>query len=496
MVKSSALVSGLYALGMLIGFLRDMTLVREIGTGGATDAFLIAVFLPDALRMTIASGVIAAAFLPLWATLAASDRPRMAASATLGLLAATLGIALSLRLLAPILMTVLGPGLTEAGRETAIACFDMMVWAIPALSIYGLLGAIHNNAHRFVLPAAGSVIYNGVAIAYLLAAGRDSSVEGLSLANCAATLSMVALLVPGAWRCGWRPLCNGAKVRDFTLLARRLGPLLLSASAGHAAVLLERALGSLIGEGTVTLINLARKIVSLPIAAVNSLAQVVLPRFVHAHVSRASAALRRELWLSLGIGTLLTWPASLTLALWAPAMSTLVLPSGSEDQRQTLGRLFAAFAFSVVPACWNILLARGYYAQDDMVTPTRFELIGMAVHLGGLLVMFRLFGVWAVPAAVFGAALVTTTLLQRNSPLRADTALCAKASAALAAASGLLYAVAALFEPRGTAWSQFGFAAAFLAALTGAGATALWFVRSRSGELRPLPLAPQAAEPP
>jgi peptidoglycan biosynthesis protein MviN/MurJ (putative lipid II flippase) len=495
MIKSSTLVSGFYAVGMLLGFLRDMILVRVVGTGETTDAFLVAVFLSDALRTTVAAGVLAAAFLPLWVASPAEERGRIAASATLGLLGTTIAIAIALQLAAPVLISVLGPGLAPSGRATALACFDVLVWAIPALSVYGLLGAIQNGGHRFMLPAAGSVIYNGGAIVYLGVMRHDSSVTGLSHANLLATIVMAAILMPGAWRCGWRPFSRATAWRDFSMLAGRLLPLLASAFAGHAAVVIERALASLLGEGMVTLVNLARKFVSLPIAAVNSFSQVALPALVRAHFRQGGDALRRQLWLSLGVGTLLTWPASMTFALWAPSLSAFLLASSGDEQRQMLAWLIGAFALSVVPASWNILLARGYYAQDDMVTPTKIELVGMGVHLCGLALLYRLFGVWAVPAAVFAGAFVTTVLLARWSPLRADLAGGTKAVAALAAASALIYLVTALLAPTGATWTQLGLAVVFLGGLTGAGVAALWLLGGRH-DFRSLTVLERAVEPP
>ncbi|EVT88681.1 hypothetical protein Z046_14995 [Pseudomonas aeruginosa VRFPA09] len=48
-------------LGLCLGFAREWLLVASWGAGERSDAFLIALFLPEALRMSLAGGVLSAA---------------------------------------------------------------------------------------------------------------------------------------------------------------------------------------------------------------------------------------------------------------------------------------------------------------------------------------------------------------------------------------------------------------------------------------------------
>ncbi|MCD5364601.1 hypothetical protein LQT98_23290, partial [Chromobacterium aquaticum] len=52
--------------GLLAGFAREWLLVAAWGAGGRSDAFLVAMFLPEALRTLLAGGLLSAALLPLW----------------------------------------------------------------------------------------------------------------------------------------------------------------------------------------------------------------------------------------------------------------------------------------------------------------------------------------------------------------------------------------------------------------------------------------------
>ncbi|MGL4603996.1 MAG: hypothetical protein ACRCU9_07605, partial [Iodobacter sp.] len=52
--------------GLVFGFARDWLLVADWGAGARTDAYLVALFLPEALRSMLAGGLLSAAALPLW----------------------------------------------------------------------------------------------------------------------------------------------------------------------------------------------------------------------------------------------------------------------------------------------------------------------------------------------------------------------------------------------------------------------------------------------
>ena len=52
--------------GLAAGFAREWLLVAAWGAGAQSDAFLVSMFLPEALRMALAAGLLSAAALPLY----------------------------------------------------------------------------------------------------------------------------------------------------------------------------------------------------------------------------------------------------------------------------------------------------------------------------------------------------------------------------------------------------------------------------------------------
>ena len=57
-------IGGLTALSRVLGFIRDIVFAAFLGAGGAADAFLVALKLPNMFRRLSAEGAMTNAFLP------------------------------------------------------------------------------------------------------------------------------------------------------------------------------------------------------------------------------------------------------------------------------------------------------------------------------------------------------------------------------------------------------------------------------------------------
>jgi peptidoglycan biosynthesis protein MviN/MurJ (putative lipid II flippase) len=195
-------------------------------------------------------------------------------------------------------------------------------------------------------------------------------------------------------------------------LLKRIGPLLSSSLASQGLALLERVVASLLGEGAVTWVNLARKLINLPLIALMSLNQVLLGLMSGSQGDQRMALLRK----GLATATLLTVPAIAGLIGAAGALVTLLLPSQASDS--PLPGLLAWFAVPLMFGAWNALLARYAYAAGDTRLPLECELYGSlfnALLLAVLPVFFGLIGI--AMAAVFGATLTGLLLMRRQALL-------------------------------------------------------------------------------
>ncbi|XMB52183.1 lipid II flippase MurJ [Pseudomonas fluorescens] len=397
--------------GLVAGFAREWLLVAAWGAGSRSDGFLVAVFLPEALRMTLAAGLLAAAALPLYQQRDPQRQQAWLASLSPRLLGVGLALFALLALGAPLWVRLIGPGLDAAAHAQAAANLRWLAACAPGLVMHALFSIPLQARQRFVLPGLGSLLFNLPPVLYLFIRGSSSDSAELAMSFFAGSVLMCLPLLAPVWSFGWRPWqVSGDPLAGRELLGR-IGPLLASNVASQGLALLERLIASFLGEGAVTWVNLARKLINLPLIALMSLNQVLLGMMSGEQGQQRLALLRR----GLDAATLLSLPAAFGLIGASPTLIHLLMPAQSADG--PLPALLAWFATPLVFGAWNAMLARYAYASGDTRLPLNCELLGSLVNAALLVVLPYCFGLPGIALAALGGVVVTNLLLMHRQQL-------------------------------------------------------------------------------
>ena len=397
--------------GLVAGFAREWLLVAAWGAGSRSDGFLVAVFLPEALRMTLAAGLLAAAALPLYQQRDPQRQQAWLASLSPRLLGVGLALFALLALGAPLWVRLIGPGLDAAAHAQAAANLRWLAACAPGLVMHALFSIPLQARQRFVLPGLGSLLFNLPPVLYLFIRGSSSDSTELAMSFFAGRVLMCLPLLAPVWSFGWRPWqVSGDPLAGRELLGR-IGPLLASNAASQGLALLERLIASFLGEGAVTWVNLARKLINLPLIALMSLNQVLLGMMSGEQGQQRLALLRR----GLDAATLLSLPAAFGLIGASPTLIHLLMPAQSADG--PLPALLAWFATPLVFGAWNAMLARYAYASGDTRLPLNCELLGSLVNAALLVVLPYCFGLPGIALAALGGVVVTNLLLMHRQQL-------------------------------------------------------------------------------
>jgi len=400
-------------MGLALGFARELLLIRNLGTGSATDAFLVALFIPDALRTILASGLLQSVGLPQWQ--ARREKPGWrdwSGSQSVQLLVLALLLALLLSLGAQWMVHAVGPGLEARAIDTAAQTMRIMAWAVPGMVINSWLNTYWQAAEKFAWPAACMALLN-VPVVLVLWLQPQAHQESLALAVVAGSLLTLLPMIPGAWTLGWRPVPGRMNWGDVGHFYRQLWPLLASASFSQLAPWLERFFASMLPEGAVTMVNLARKLLALPLVALSSLAQIVLGR-----LARPGQDMQLTLRQALGWTAQLCVPATALLAALSPWVAHVVLAKASENQLLQFSFLLAGFSACLLFAGWSGMLVRYFYAQGETHFAARSEMTGMLVHGALLAGSFYWLGMASmVLGGVVGVACGWYVLLRRTPGL-------------------------------------------------------------------------------
>lgn len=436
MLGAAGLLTLVTLFGLVAGLAREWLLVDAWGAGARTDAFLVALFLTEAVRTMLAGGVLSSAALALWQGRDASARPGWLGATTLGLGGLGVLLTVTCALAAGLLTRLIGPGLSPADHQAATHALATLACGLPALLLQALWAVPLQAQGRFLLAGLGSLAYNLPAVLWMAWHRGQTTEAALSWAFVLGAILSAALLLPSATRAGLRPAhlrWDGAVLRE---LGRRVAPLLGSALGGQALMLLERMVASWLGEGVLTLLNLARKLANLPLVALLSVNQVLLGL-----MSRQGGAERLTLLRQgLALNTLITTPAAIGLMLSAQALVLLLFPRVVGTAM--LGPLLGWYAVALVGAGWNTLLARYNHAAGDTRLPFVCETGGNVAQALSLPLLAWLMGAQGIAAALLLGVAVNGVLLLHLNRLWREISL-----ARLVLAAGLPLAAAALIMP-------------------------------------------------
>lgn len=399
-------------LGLASGLAREWLLVDSWGIGARTDGFLVASFLSEAVRTMLAGGLLSSTAMALWQQRQGEDRARWLGAVTFGLGALGLLVTLLLTVGAPWMIRLVGPGLDPQWLPSASKTLSIIAWGIPAMVLQALWAVVLQAQGRFLLSGLSSLVYNLPAVAYLWWRREHADEAVLAWAFVLGALCTALMMLPAAVAQGlrWGNLrWHGGFQKE---LMTRLGHVFGGAATGQLVMLLERIVASYLGEGVVTVLNLARKLANLPLVALMSVNQVLLGLMSKGSVTERLALLRQ----GLSLNTVITTPAAVGMLLSAQAVAVLLFPK-VRGEVGLLGPLLGWYAVALILAGWGTLLARYNQAVGDTRLPFICEMSGNVIQAVSLPVLAWLWGCQGIAMALLLGVLINCGMLMHLNQL-------------------------------------------------------------------------------
>jgi peptidoglycan biosynthesis protein MviN/MurJ (putative lipid II flippase) len=390
-LKTNISIGSLVAMQLVLAVVMQVLVIRIIGSGAATDAYVAALALPLILQ-----GIVAVALQSVWlpqlATATTADWPRLVRIALGQTLLWFGGAALAIGLTAPLWAPLLFPGF---GPEQLALTNRLLVMMLPGAvcsGAFSLLAVAGRSRSRFLLvealplaTAALATLLTPLALRWL---GIDGAAWLLTLRHLASALLLWLVLRPGL------PIFASSPERRAATRSARL--LLAGASIYKLSPLVDRFWTSQGPVGSLTLYNLAiagagavttvlERAISTPV--IPSLSRLWQAGDLAGFRKRYRGVVVRIFGLMLPatlVLVLLRDPAILlaggVLAI-APAKAVMVFWIG------------VALVGTIIAGAAGSTAASAFYAMGDTVTPVRIGIAGFVLGLGLKAVGFLAFGV-------------------------------------------------------------------------------------------------------
>ncbi len=464
-------------LSRITGLARESLKASVFGAGAAMDAFEAAFRLPNILRRLFAEGAFSQAFVPVLAEYH-RQRGEDATRALVGkvgtiLMLVLLAVTAAGVLAAPWLVYLLAGGFARTPGKVELTA-DMIRIMFPYIlfiSLTSLSGSVLNVYRRFAIPAFTPVLLNLSVIGAALWLSRwfDPPVVALAWGVFIGGVAQLAFQVAPLARIGMLPRFSldwrDPGVRRVLVL---MGPAVIGVSAAQISALINTQLAALLGDGRISWITYADRLMEFPSALLGvALGTVILPSLSKHYSDDNHAEYSGLLDWGLRLAFLLALPAALALWLLAVPLVSTLYQYGRFTVNDVLQTRAALVGYSVglLGLVLVKILAPGFYARQHMKTPVKIAFVTVLVtQTLAVILMWPLGHAGLTLATSLGAcvnAVLLYVFLRRRgfyTPAAGWLSFIARVVVALGVLAAALYALAGPAEAwlHATLWTRIG----------------------------------------
>jgi len=397
-IASATLVTmTLIGLSRITGIVRDIGRTTLFGRDWHTDAYVSAFSIPDLIYFLASGGALSAGFVPIFTGYITKGEDEKAMRTFrvlmthLGLL--LLSLIIAFEILAPQLVALLFPGMV--GDEQKFTLTVLLVRILLPAQFFFVLGSLFTGAlwslRYFAEPQVQSVLYNlfilfgGILGAQFCAHWLGKGIEGMAIgALTGAAIGAGLVQARKLWQVGmdFRP-CFDWRDEGARQVMKLVIPVVFSLSITQInAIILPRSFSSLLPHGAATAVEMANRIMQLPVALFGASVGIALfPTLSALATKEAIDDLRRQVASGLRTVLFMTVPTAVLMAVLREPIVALFFEYGrwksSDTQATALALLFYSFGVPAM-ACQQVL-ARGFYALRDTWTPVWVGLLSFAL---------------------------------------------------------------------------------------------------------------------
>jgi putative peptidoglycan lipid II flippase len=383
LLRALSTVSGMTLVSRITGLVRESLKAAMFGAGMQMDAFEAAFRLPNILRRLFAEGAFSQAFVPVFAEYnrqrgAGETRALMDRVASL-LAIALLGVTVLGVLAAPWLVYVLASGFAAVPGKVELTA-DIIRVLFPYIffvSLVSLAGGVLNVYRKFAIPAFTPVLLNLsiIAAALFLAPYCRPPIMALAWGVFLGGAAQLAFQIVPLWRIGMLPMPRfDWRDEGVRRVLRMMGPAVLGVSAAQISALINTQLAAALGNGRISWITYADRLMEFPSAMLGvALGTVLLPSLAKHHADANPGEYSALLDWGLRLAFLLALPAAVALWILAiPLVSTLYQYNRFtvNDVLQTRAALLG-YSVGLLGLILVKILAPGFYARQMMKTPVK-----------------------------------------------------------------------------------------------------------------------------
>jgi putative peptidoglycan lipid II flippase len=394
----------LFSLAKLISLVQKQIILNRFGVGAEWDTFVAANQVPEQVVNLIAGGALTYAFIPVFGGLltrfnsnsTAENQAavwKLASNVWNTIFATALVMAVLIFISAPWLVAhVVAPGFNAESAAQTVGLMRILVFSLLIFSVSGLTVGVLQSHQRFVLPALAAIVYDFGVLFGAIVLSRRFGVYGIAYGAVIGAAGHFLIQVPGliACRAHWQ-LRLDWRDPDLRRVIRLMIPRAIGLGLLNVNLLIAINMASGLGAGASSAYNWGWGLMQLPETLIGTaMGVVIFPTLATLSAANDLNGKRAALsgaWRFILIGAI----PSAVLMIVAGRQLLSLLKGGAFDTTG-VNAIYSAlvfFALGLIAHSSVEVVARSFYADQDMVTPLFVAMLSAVINFTLLLLVFN-----------------------------------------------------------------------------------------------------------
>lgn len=405
-LRSSVVVSSITMISRVFGFARDMAIANRLGASSASDAFFVALMIPNLLRRLFAEGAFNVVFVPILSRMQegkGKDAAQKFASACYTYLAVVLlGVTVFAELFMPQLIAyVISPGWADEPErlELATQLGRVTFPYLMLITFASLAGGICNTYGKFAPFALVPILWNIAIIVSLFTLPYTGMTEAMAGA--------FGIVIGGGFQMAymWYALKKLKFELKFTkefrehdemsTLFRRIGPAAMGIGILQLSFLIDTMLASFLEGNAISYLQFANRFYQQPLSMIGiALATVLLPHLSRALKSGDKTDANKTFTGSLVYGLALALASTVGLYILALPLIETMLGHGkfTEEDALMVSRAMQAYCLALPAFVITKVTLTCFYANEDTKTPLIISAISLVINVIANIILMNIYG--------------------------------------------------------------------------------------------------------
>lgn len=420
LIKSTFIIMIVSVISRAVGFIRDMLIAHGFGAGMYTDAYNIAVTIPETI-FTLIGLAISTAFLPMLSKIRVKKGQKEMYKFANNVISILFIVSLLFFAISSIfskeIVHILANGFSEEALILATRLTKITLINLLFLSVNACFTSLLQVNEDFIIPSILGLFFNLPMIVYLLIF-RKYDIVGLTIANVIGNFLRVAVQVPSLLTHGYK-FRFSINIRDKRLheILILILPVIIGAGANSLNMIVDKKIASSLSVGSISALDYGQKlIIFINTIITTSISNVAYPIMANMRNNGDEKGFINTLKKSIIYLAILLIPITVGVLIFGREIVQIVYGRGQFDEyavSMTTAALIG-YGFGIFFTGMRDILNSTLFSMGKTKITTINGIIGVICNVSLNIILSRYFGVFGIALASVIAMMVTSILLFRS----------------------------------------------------------------------------------